>query len=154
MIGRHGVVVRGHRVASTACRDPRFPSGTIAPQLSFLRSAVSDFDAHLGETPHCGTINVSFGDRRVEIVRPEYLVQSVKWTEAFAPETFHLSKAFIVAGERLYPSFLYVPEPTTKPDHVQPADSVEVLSRYIQGLAYGDPVTLFFSPHALNVTQA
>lgn len=146
-----GIVVHGHRVASGRGGDPRFPEGTIAPQLPFLSAAVPGFDAHLGGLPFAGTINLRFPGRTVTVGRAETIVRDVAWTALFPPETFLLTRCRLVYDGRDVPAFLYVPDPATKPDHFQPHDAVELLARFVPGLAYGAAVRLLYPAAALAI---
>lgn len=139
----HGTIVRGHRVASGLGRDRRFPEGTIAAQLPFFRRLVPGFDAHLGGSAFPGTINVGFAGCVVAPARPEIRLVGIDWTAHFPPETFFLSRCALVAGDAVeVPVFLYMPDPVTKPGHFQPSGIVELLARFVPGLAYGTPVAL------------
>ena len=146
-----GVVTQGHRVASGACGDPRFPQGTIALQLPLLRARIADFDSYLGGPAHAGTVNVRFAGHTVELLAPEIVVRELPWTPVFGPETFFLSYAEAEVGGRRYPVFLYIPDPAAKPDHPAAPDVVELLGPTMPGLSYGSPVRLHHSPAAFRL---
>ena len=149
-----GQVVRGHGVASGAGGDPRFPDGTIALQLPFLRAAVADLDAWLGAPPFPGTINLDFANRIVVIRQPEIRIAAVRWTESFPPENFFLSRCHIRWRGEMRPAFAYIPDPLTKPDHLQAASVLELLCAAIPGLHYGASVDLSYAPEALSIAAA
>ena len=151
-IESHGLVTRGHRVASGACGDARFPAGTIAPQLPFFRRLVPDFEAWLGGPAHPGTINLLFADTCVTILAPEIVVRDVRWTERFPPEAFFLSRAELATRAGVHRAFLYIPDPATKPDHPTAPGVVELLAGFVPGLDYGAPVALRHSPDAIRLT--
>lgn len=136
-----GVVTRGHRVASGAGGDARFPLGTIRPQLPFFRRAIANFDAYLGGPPFPGTINVALAEE-MAIVPPDHRIAAVRWTDQFPPENFLLSRCALIHDGIRHPAFLYMPDPATKPDHFQPADMVEILASFVPGIGYGDRVTI------------
>lgn len=146
-----GVIVRGHRVASGLAGDPRFPAGTIRPQLPLLAQQAPGLWDHLGGPPFPGTVNLRLPGRTAGIADPEYHVPDMRWTPHFPPETFFLSRAELLVEGRAYPALLYLPDPATKPDHRQPADLVELLARLIPGLGYGDRATLRYRPAALDL---
>ena len=146
-----GVVAPGHRVASGACGDPRFPQGTIALQLPLLRARIPNFDRHLGGPAHPGTVNVRFAGHTVELLAPEIVLRDLPWTPVFAPETFFLSRAGVEVGGRLYPVFLYIPDPVAKPDHPAAPDVVELLGPTMSGISYGSPVRLHHSAAAVRL---
>lgn len=149
-----GVVARGHGVASGIAADPRFPHGTIAPQLPWLRRHVAKLDDLLGGPAHPGTINLRFAGLKLAVGAPEYRIAAVRWSECFPPENFYLSRAAIVVDAVVRPALLYIPDPATKPDHFQDADIVELLAAFVPGLAYGDRVTLRYSDAAIALTAA
>ena len=148
---RQGLVVRGHRVASGLGGDRRFPAGTIALQLPIFRDLVPALEAHLGGPAHPGTINLRLAGARRRILRPEIILEHVRWTPLFPPETFYLSRAELVHDGREHPVFLYIPDPATKPDHHQASNVIELLARRIEGLEYGDAATLRFRPDAIAI---
>lgn len=149
-----GEIARGHRVASGASGDPRFPEGTIAAQLPLLRCAIPDLDTYLHGPAFAGTINVRFGGARVRLRRPELFVPELRWTAHFPPESFHLSRAVLTVEDRPpLPVFLYIPDPATKPDHIQPDSIVELLAAFAPGLGYGMSVTLRYATAALSIAE-
>lgn len=145
------VVVRGHRVASGACDDPRFPAGTIALQLPRFRRLVAEFDAYLGGPAFPGTINLAVGGR-VVVDTPGIRLAAVAWTAVFPPETFFLAGGRLHHRGLRHPVFLYMPDPATKPDHLQPPDRIELLAAWIPDLNYGDPVRLDYPAAALTIS--
>jgi hypothetical protein len=146
-----GQVVRGHRVASGARDDPRFPEGSIRPQLPFFRAAIPDFDGFLGGQAFPGTVNLRFAGRRLVLRRPEFFVAAVRWTAHFPTENFLLSRCGFVRGGVTWPAYIYVPDPATKPDHHQDSATVELLARPIADLNYGDYADLYYDPAAITI---
>lgn len=142
-------VVPGHRVASGTGDDPRFPAGTIRPQLPFFAAAAPALFAHLGAPPFPGTVNLRL---RCAVVpgTPDCRLPDIRWTDQLPAETFLLSRAWLEAGTGWQPMLLYIPDPLTKPDHHQPADVVELLGPLIAGLAYGATVKLRYPAAALR----
>lgn len=149
-----GIVTQGHRVASGRCGDPRFPHGTIAPQLPFFAQAIPGFERHLGGIPYPGTINLSFPGCVVRLNAPEFRLEGVAWTTHLPPENFFLS-ACEIAPEGLppTPAFVYVPDPATKLEHFQAGSIVELLAPFIPGLRYGMPALLRYRPEALAIVR-
>ena len=149
-----GIVAQGHRVASGACGDPRFPHGTIAPQLPFFTAHLPDLEVYLGGPAHPATINLRFPGCAVTIRSPEHRLEHVAWTTSFAPESFYLSACELRIADAAYPAFLYIPDPRTKPDHQQAADVVELLCRFVPGLRYGMAVELCHASAAITIAPA
>lgn len=154
VIETRGMVTRGYRVASGAGGDPRFPGGTIAPQLPFFRDRIAGFDAWLEGPAFPGTINLTFAGCEVTLPEPDFVLPAVAWTPCFPPETFLLSRCMLVAGAVHHPAFAYRPDPATKPDHFQPAGILELLAAFVPGLAYGAEVTLRHKPGAIRIVPA
>ena len=146
--------MRGHRVASGACGDPRFPDGTIAPQLGPFRERIAVFDGWLGGDAYPATINLAFAGCRIVAGEPDFRIGPLCWTDCFPPETFLISRCTIEHRAKRYPAFVYMPDPGTKPDHHQAADIVEILTCFVPGLAYGDSVRLLCSPRAVAIVPA
>jgi hypothetical protein len=150
MIWAEGAMVRGHRVASGHGNDPRFPGGTIRPQLAAFRAAIPDFDHYLGGDAFAGTINVRLtGFGKIMPGEPDFRIGPVHWTDVFPPEIFLISRAMVRIRDHEHPAFLYIPDPATKPGHYQPTDVVELLSGFLPDLTYGDPVTIGYAPQVL-----
>lgn len=146
------VVARGHGVASgQSTTDTRFPQGTIRLQLPFFAALGLDLDTYFSGNFLAATLNLDLAPFCVHILRPEFILKSVKWTDLMPAENFFLSAAQIGFGERLYKALLYMPDPATKPDHFQPPTIVEAIAEPIAGLGYGDAVTLHYRPTAIRL---
>jgi hypothetical protein len=146
------VVARGHGVASgQSTADTRFPEGTIRLQLPFFAARGLDLDAYFSSNFLTATLNLDVAPYRVQILRPEFFLRSVKWTDLLPAENFFLSAARVGFGERLYKAMLYIPDPATKPDHFQLPTIVETIAEPVAGLGYGDAVTLHYHPTAMRL---
>ena len=64
------------------------------------------------------------------------------WTDVHPPETFSFVECVLTHGGRDVDALIYHPHPETKPMHHQPGTVVEVLAPFVEGLAYGDEVTV------------
>jgi hypothetical protein len=146
------VVARGHGVASgQSTADMRFPMGTIRLQLPFFAARGLDLDAYFSGNFLAATLNLDVAPWRVQILKPEFFLSSVDWTDLMPAENFYLSAAQVGFGERLYKAMLYIPDPATKPDHFQPPTIVETIAEPIAGLGHGDAVTLHYHPAAIRL---
>lgn len=132
-----GVVVTGYGVASGKAGDKRFPNGTIAIQIPFFKALGLDLSGC-----HPGTINVDVSPCRIDPGPESLLFERVKWHPEMPAETFSFAKATLVHGGVRHPAWIYWPHPETKAEHFQPAGVAEVIAPRIDGLAYGDAVTL------------
>jgi hypothetical protein len=129
-----GVVVSGHGVASGAAADPRFPRGTIAMQAPLFRARGVDLAALIGAEPVMGTINVDLTPAAPCVLAPEIELRAVKWSPAVPPENFWLFRAEIDYAHRTHKALIYMPDPTTKPEHHQPSGVVEIIAPRLEEL--------------------
>jgi hypothetical protein len=144
-------VVRGHGVASGASADPRFPEGTIRLQLPLFQQRGLDVEEYIGPGLVVGTLNLSLEPRVYEIGRPEFSFPGIAWTSHFPAENFYLSPARVHFRGRGHRALLYIPDPATKPDHVQPPGVIEVLAERVAGALPGSRVELEYDPAAILV---
>ena len=145
----HGVVVRGHGVASGQGTSSPFPGGTIALQRPVFAELGLDLD-----DMYPGTINVDVAPARYELRRPARTFVGVDWTDVHGPETFSFLTCRLTraAGPEASRGWVYYPHPETKPMHEQPGTVLEVLMPYLPGLGYGDEVTLHLDPAEIAVS--
>ena len=136
-----GVVVRGHGVASGRAGDPRFPIGTIAMQMPCFQALGLDLSGF-----HPGTMNVDCAPFRFRPGPRALLFERVKWHPEMPAETFSFARATLLHRGVRHPAWIYWPHPETKPEHFQPGCVAEVIAPRIEGLAYGDAVTLETTP--------
>lgn len=136
-----GVVVQGHGVASGRSPGSPFAAGTIALQAPHLRGRGLDLDGF-----HPATINVDLAPAVLRVTAPRWRFKDVAWTEVHPPETFSFVECRIGHAGREVDALIYHPHPETKPMHHQPSTVVEVLAPFIDGLGYGDEVTLALAP--------
>ncbi len=132
------IIVGGHRVASGENGDPRFPGGTLRMQAPHFRARGLD----LGRF-HLGTVNVSIARQRYRAIAPRHTFRDVKWHPTEPAEDFSFFDVTLVTqnGAR-FAGLIYHPHPETKPEHFQQPDVLELLLPWVDGLAYGDHVTL------------
>ena len=136
------MVVRGHRVASGASGDPRFPGGTLAMQRPHFRERGLDFSGWPS-----ATINISVAPLRYRVETPWRTFREVAWHPTEPAEDFSFFRCRVEGVEAL----VYHPHPDTKPEHEQPDDVLEILAReWIDGLGYGDGVVLHVDPAGLS----
>lgn len=165
-----GAVIRpGYRVASGQAfegHDQRFneDGGTIRLQIPKFRERGLDIDQYFGggidEAYVAATLGCDISPRRMTIVRPEYHFRSVRWTDKFdqqSPgftEDFYLSPAAILFAGKSFKALIYIPAPETKPAHVHPPTTIEVIAQKIDRIKYGDRVTLLYSPEAIRIENS
>lgn len=141
-------VLPGYGVASGRSGDPRFPGGTLAMQLGPFLERGLDLSRY-----HLGTLNLSLAPRRYRVLRPRLTLRAVSWHPTEPAEDFSFFDCRIVTDDaRVHEGLVYRPHPDTKPDHVQPADVLEVLATRIEGIGYGDGVWLELPREQIEVT--
>lgn len=141
------IVVRGHRVASGAGGDPRFPEGTLRLQFPVFAALGLKLDGF-----HPGTVNVSIDPWRYRIVRPRLTLRGVKWHPAMPAEDFSFFdvRVCLRAGAGgTAAGLIYLPHQETKPEHFQPPDVLELLLPYLADLAYGSELRLEAPPEQM-----
>jgi hypothetical protein len=145
-------VVQGFRVASGMSEtDRRFPGGCIAMQLPHFKQRGLDLDAYFDGSYFSGTLNLSFAPQTYDILKPEYFMKNVNWTDAIPPENFYLDPATVTFKGREYKAMIYIPDPATKVDHFNPPTMLDIISKHIPGISYGDEAVLTYNPLAIRV---
>lgn len=145
-----GSVMRGHRVASGACNDPRFPGGTIALQKPLFRSRGLNLDRF-----YPGTINLSIAPLLFSVKQARYRFRGLHWTDKAAAEDFSFMDCRVLPAQGSWlEGLIYYPHPETKPEHFQAPDILEILTCPIPGLAYGDRLTIEVDPDQLQLIGA
>jgi hypothetical protein len=162
-----GAVIKpGYRVASGRAlegHDQRFNAdgGTIRLQIPKFRELGLDMDRYFGGKPDeayvAGTLGCDISPVRMTIRRHEYHFRSVRWTDKFDQERpgftedFYLSEASILFRGTSFKALIYIPAPETKPAHFRPPTTIEVIAQKIDGIGYGDRVTLLYAPEAIGI---
>lgn len=136
-----GTVAQGHGVASGKAGDKRFPGGTVAMQVPFFKALGLDLSGF-----HPGTINVDCSPWSFRPGPEALLFELVKWHPEMPAETFSFARATLIHAGKRHPAYIYLPHPETKAEHFQPGCVAEVIAPRIEGLAYGDKVSIETSP--------
>ncbi len=91
---------------------------------------------------HPATLNVALDVEGFRLVNPLTLT-NVCWDDPIC-EDFSFCPAKLEFAESFHDVLVYQPHPETKPDHFQPANVVELLAKYIEGLKIGAAVRIHF----------
>lgn len=134
-------VVAGHRVASGANDNPKFPGGTLAMQAPFFKAGGLDLTRF-----HPGTVNVSIAPLRYQVLEPRLTFRQVQWHPTEPAEDFSFFDCRIHFNGVIYTGLIYYPHPETKPEHFQAPDVLEILAPTIDGLIYGDYIKVDVDP--------
>lgn len=137
-IQTQGIVIKGHGVASGQGGDPRYPNGTIQMQKPVFAARGVDLDRYFP-----GTINVSISPHRYAIKQAKHTLRKVRWTMNGITEDFSFCDCNLILSDGTKrDGLIYYPHPETKPEHFQSPDILEIITYYIDGLSYGDSLTL------------
>lgn len=143
-----GIVIEGHRVASGAANDARFPEGTIRPQLPLFAERGLDLTAY-----HPATVNVSIAPHTFVMVRPRHTFRGIRWTHHVPPEDFSFSPCRLRVAGVTFNGFVYYPHPNTKPDHFQSPSTIEVITVFIPGVTYGSEVIIELNVDEVHIRE-
>jgi hypothetical protein len=141
MLSVTGVVTQGYRIASGSNKEGvPGPNGEILTD-SFVRQRPF-FEAEIPELKEVwtGTINVNIAPRLCKILKYDHEI-TCEWHPGIT-ETFGVVSGLAVqVGRSQYvPAFIYYPLPSDI--HTPRDEIIEVLAPKIEGLNYGDTVTL------------
>jgi hypothetical protein len=142
----HGIVMQGHGVASGRAKNSPYPQGSVAMQMPFFKALgldLSDF--------WLGTLNVSIAPQAWTLLRADHCFERLAWTQLHPPETFSFVKLQLVWKTRSVEAWLYYPHPETKAAHHQSANIMEIIAPRLEGLAYGDTVSLYCAKDKLQL---
>jgi hypothetical protein len=132
-----GVVQRGHGVASGRGPDSPYPISSLRMQSPFFRERGLDLSAYFE-----GTLNLSIAPHTFKLIKPQYTFPLVAWTTLHPPETFSFSTCHVICRGETHVGWVYYPHPETKIRHFQDPTIIEVITKFISDLAYGDTVEL------------
>ncbi|MFZ4629103.1 MAG: shikimate dehydrogenase [Blastocatellia bacterium] len=138
-------VVAGHQVASRA--SAVYPRGTIEMQTPFFRARGLDLSGY-----RSATINLDLGSRQFRLRRPAFHFPRVEWTDLHPPEDFSFCRCRLTTRGRTVEGWVYYPHPETKVRHHQERSILEVIAPPIEGLDYGDEVTLELRPEEIELS--
>jgi hypothetical protein len=144
-----GLVVSGHGVASGLCNDPRFPGGTIALQKPVFRQHGLNLDYYFS-----GTINLSIAPLLYQVKQARHRFRGLRWSDQAAAEDFSfIDCRLLLKGRTRLEGMVYYPHPETKPEHFQSPDILEILTYPIEGLTYGDTLTIEVDPKQIKLLE-
>ncbi|MDD9912781.1 MAG: hypothetical protein OXR68_06960 [Alphaproteobacteria bacterium] len=124
-------------------------------------------DAVFLNTCFNGTINVNVGQSWLP-KKPDYTFENVPWFDGYrlnngelqrwtAVETFHLIKCHIIFDGIEKNGFIYLPDPKTKEagrDFGHEKTTFEVIAPRIEGLAYGNEISVYVHPDKIELCKA
>jgi hypothetical protein len=140
-----GVLARGYRVASGPSRD--YPYGALDRQRPLFKARGLDLEGYFN-----GTLNIDIRPRTFAMVMPEFTIPLVEWTDLHPPETFSFSRCKVVYQNEEYDGWVYYPHPETKLRNFQNPSLLEVIARPIEGIKYGDKLSVWVNIAEIEVT--
>lgn len=140
----HGIVTRGHGVASGNAKNSPYPQGSLAMQMPFFKSLGLDLNGYW-----LGTLNVSIAPHAWTLLRSDHCFERLTWTHLHPAETFSFVQLQMVWQTQHVRAWLYYPHPETKTAHHQNASVMEIIAPRMEGLAYDDTVTLHYASDKL-----
>ena len=140
-----GKVVPGHQIASGGASNSPYPKGSIEMQAPHFLERGLDISPF-----YPGTLNVSIDPHRFEL-RPKDTLHRVRWSPEHDPESFSFAPIQLTWQQQSYDGLVYYPRPETKINHFQDPTVLELLMPRIEGIAYGDEVTLTASGRELII---
>lgn len=141
-----GVVAPGHGIASGKTKDPRFPHGTIHPQIPHFAQRGLRLE-------HCfpGTLNVDISPYTFSLEKPSYTFRNVNWHPQFT-EHFSFCHVAVATAKTITEGYLYYPHPETKIEFIDRPTQLQILAPKIPNLQYDTPVTIYFNKSEFRVT--
>ncbi len=140
-----GVLARGYRVASGPSRD--YPYGALDRQRPLFKARGLDLDGYFN-----GTLNIDIRPATFRVLKPEFTFPLVEWTDLHPPETFSFSRCKVVFQNIEYDGWVYYPHPETKLRNFQNPSLLEVIARPIEGIKYGDKLSVWVNVKEIDVT--
>ena len=84
---------------------------------------------------------------------PEFTFRNVEWTDLHPPEHFSFSQCRVLFGGAVYEGWVYYPHPETKKRNFQNPSLLEVITRQIPEIRYGDRLEVQVHPGRIEVTK-
>lgn len=142
----NGRIQSGHQVASGRAANSPYPAGTIAIQTPVFQHLGFDLSPYFA-----GTLNVSIAPYRFELRQPDYTFPDVKWLDGYEAETFSFVWCKLQFQQTWHEAWIYYPHPETKINHFQHPSVLEIIAAPIDGIGYGDDVTLELRESAIAI---
>lgn len=138
----HGLVAKGFGIASGMNKEGiPGPHGTILKDSLVRQKPFFEKEVPELKGMFTGTINVDISPRLCKILKYDHAI-TCEWHPGIR-ETFGLVKGLeIVVRGKSYPAILYYPLPSEI--HPPRNEVIELIAQKIEGLSYGDEVTVEF----------
>ena len=134
-----GILVKGYGVASGPSAD--YPYGSLERQIPIFKGRGLDISDCFA-----GTLNIDIQPVTFELVRPEFTFRDVRWTDMHPPEHFSFSRCSFRHADARYEGWIYYPHPETKQRNFHNPSLMEIIAKYIPGVAIGDTFEIAVNP--------
>ncbi len=142
----HGILAQGYRVASGPSAD--YPYGALERQRPIFKARGFDLGGCFN-----GTLNVDIRPSIFAMIKPEFTLEHVEWTNLHPPETFSFSRCKVIYKEIEYAGWVYYPRPETKLRNFQNPSLLEVIAQLIPEIKYGDALDVLVNSAEITVTK-
>ena len=139
-----GILMQGHQVASRP--SAAYPYSSLEKQKPYFKDLGLDLSPYFN-----GTLNISIAPLEFEMTKPELTFPLVEWTDLHPPETFSFSRCKAKFEGKEYAGWVYYPHPETKKTHFQNPSLIEVITREIPNLKYGDAIEIEVNPLEIKI---
>ena len=146
LVAVSGRVVEGYRVASGETEDSPYPAGSIALQMPHFQACGLDLSRF-----YPATLNIEIAARGFVMRNPAHRFEQVRWFAGNPPEDFSFSCCQVGFRDQMWDGWVYYPHPDTKPAHWQAPNVIEVITSQLDGITYGDSVTLHLDPMEIEI---
>jgi hypothetical protein len=143
----HGTLAKGYKVASGPSKD--YPYGALDRQRPIFKAHGLDLSGYFN-----GTLNVDIRPATFEMLNPEFTFQHVEWTDLHPPEHFSFSRCRVVFKRIEYEGWVYYPHPETKLRNFQTPSLIEVITKPIPEIKYGDPLDILVLTDEIQIVEA
>ncbi len=140
----HGKLAQGYRVASGPSKD--YPFGALDRQRPIFAARGLDLSSYFN-----GTLNIDISPRTFKLIKPEFTLHNVEWTDLHPPEHFSFSRCKVIFKEVEYDGWVYYPHPETKLRHFQNPSLLEVIAMPIPEIQYEDELQVLVHPLEIAV---
>ena len=128
-------------------RIPGFLKAPLNLQFPLFEALGLDLRAY-----YRGTLNLSIAPAIYQVLTPYRCFRDIKWCGTMPPEDFSFFRCKIgTHKDHLVDGYVYYPHPETKPDHFQPPDILEVITKPLPDIDYGTTVILMLKADEIKI---
>jgi hypothetical protein len=144
-----GRVVSGYGVASGTAEDSPYPRGTVEMQTPYFLERGLDLRPY-----HPATIGVSIHPLTFALLSPALTFRGVKWSPDHQAGDFSFSPCRLIFAGATYDGWVYYPHPDTKIGHHHDESTLEVITRFVDGIQYGATIEIEINQQEMAISEA